>query len=330
MLDYTQAKFDNIFSNNFEEEELKDYLVGLYNKGEEVEEIVIAAKAMRKYMIELELSDELKDKIIDNCGTGGDKSSSFNISTTCSFLLSSGGCFVAKHGNISLSSKSGSANVLEALGLKLDLSNKNLALMLEDLGFCFMFAKNHHVAMKHIMLLRAKIPHRTIFNILGPLSNPAGADKNIIGVFSKDYLAKLIQALKGLGSKKALLFSSKDLMDEISISDITYANSLDENGEIKEFIIDPREYGLKFYKKEEIIGGTPEVNAKITRDILSGVEVGAKRDIVLINSAFAFLLDGKVRDIKEGIEYGKDLIKSKKAITKLDDIIKASNKMQTK
>jgi len=323
MFNKAKLKFDDIFENRLPEDEVREYLIELYERGESAAEIAAAASAMRDHLIPLQVPYHLKEKLIDNCGTGGDKSNSFNVSTTVSLLLAACGCMVAKHGNRSITSNSGSADMLEALGMNLSITSHKLVDMLEETGFVFMFAINHHPAMKYIMPIRKSLPHRTIFNILGPLSNPASVPKQLIGVFSKDYINKIAEALNMLDTKKATVVSSNDGMDEISISDITYATSLD-NGRIEDFVIDPQSYGLKLSPKEEILGGDAKENALITRDILTGKEKGAKLDIVLINAAAALVVDGKARDLKEGIEIARDAILSGKAKEKLEQIIKIS------
>lgn len=326
MFNMAKLKFDDIFENKLPEDEVREYLIELYNRGETAAEIAGAASAMRDHLIPLPVHYDLKEKLIDNCGTGGDKSNSFNISTTVSILLSACGCYVAKHGNRSITSKSGSADMLEALGLNLNLSLENTAKMLEDTGFCFMFAQNHHPAMKYVMPIRKSIPHRTIFNILGPLANPATVSKQLIGVFSDSYINKMITALTLLDTNRAMVVSSKDGMDEISISDISYATSL-INERTSDFIIDPQEYGMKLSPKEAILGGDATYNAKITKAILSNEEEGAKLDIVLINAAAALIVDEKANDFKEGIEIARDAIKSLKAKEKLEELIAVSSKL---
>jgi len=323
MFSKAKLKFDDIFENRLPEDEVKEYLIELYKRGETAAEIAAASSAMRDHLLPLQVPYHLKEQLIDNCGTGGDKSNSFNVSTTVSLLLAACGCFVAKHGNRSITSNSGSADMLEALGMNLSITSPKLLTMLEETGFVFMFAINHHPAMKYIMPIRKSIPHRTIFNILGPLSNPASVPKQLIGVFSKDYISKIAEALNMLDTKKATVVSSNDGMDEISISDVTYATSLD-NGRIEDFVIDPQNYGLKLAPKEEIVGGDAQENSIITRDILSGKEKGARLDIVLINAAAALVVDSKARDIKEGIQMARDAILSGKAKEKLEQIIKIS------
>ncbi|WP_417333603.1 anthranilate phosphoribosyltransferase [Halarcobacter sp.] len=326
MFNMAKLKFDDIFENRLPQEEVREYLIELYERGETAAEIAGAASAMREHLIPLPLHYELKEKAIDIVGTGGDKSYSFNISSTVSILLAGAGSYVAKHGNRSVTSKSGSADMLEELGINLSLSLDNTAKMLEETGFCFMFAQNHHPAMKYIMPIRKSIDHRTIFNILGPLSNPATVSKQLIGVFDKSYINRIATALDLLETKKSIVVSSKDGMDEISISDITYATRL-ENGKIEDFEIDPQTYGLKLAPKEAIVGGDAKQNAQITRDILSNKIDGPMLDIVLINAAAALEVDGKARDIQDGLEIAKETIQSGKAKTKLEQIVDISSKL---
>lgn len=326
MFSKTKLKFDDIFENRISTDKVKDYLIELYNKGETSDEIASAASAMREHMIPLHFNPKIVDRLVDNCGTGGDKSNSFNVSTTVSILLAACGCFVAKHGNRSITSNSGSADMLESLGVNLALNTTQQIKMLEKTGFVFMFAQNHHPAMKHIMPIRKSIPHRTIFNILGPLCNPADVKKQLIGVFDKKYVSVIAKALTRLNTKRAMVVSSADGMDEISISDVTYCAFV-ERGNVKEFILDPREYGFDFYPKEDILGGDSEFNAQITKNILSGEESGAKRDIVIINTAAALLVEGWVNSTQEGIQMAQEALDNGKAFEKLNEIIKVSNEL---
>ncbi|MDK2091781.1 anthranilate phosphoribosyltransferase [Aliarcobacter butzleri] len=326
MFNETKLKFDDIFENKLSQEEIREYLLNLYEVGETAFQLAGAASAMREHLIPLPISEELRQKSIDVVGTGGDKSYSFNISSTVSILLSACGCYVAKHGNRSVTSKSGSADMLEALGMNLNLSLENTAKMLEETGFAFMFAANHHPAMKYITPVRKTIPHRTIMNIVGPLSNPAGVEKQVIGVFDKSYINKIAAALDILDSKRAMILSSNDGMDEISVSDITHATLL-LNGKITDIEINPENYGIPLSSKEDIVGEGPEFNAKLTRDILSKRIVGAKLDIVLLNAAAALIVDEKARDFKDGIDMAKEAIISGAAQNKLEQIIKVSKQL---
>lgn len=324
MFNKARLKFDDIFENRLPEDEVRKFLIELYERGESAEEIAAAADAMRDHMVVLPVHYEIKEQLIDNCGTGGDFSGSFNISTTVSILLAACGSKVAKHGNRSITSNSGSADMLEALGMNLALTLEQQIQMLERTGFCFMFAVNHHPAMKYIMPIRKSIPHRTIFNILGPLSNPATVHKQLIGVFHTSFVPRVAKALTLLGTKRAIVVASNDGLDEISISDTTNAAFID-HGSIREFVIDPREYGFDLYDKSEILGGDATTNAQITKDILNGKLTGAKLDIVLLNAGFALLVDQKVYSTEEGIAMAKKAIQNGKARAKLEEIINCSN-----
>ena len=326
MFTKARLKFDDIFENRLDTDSVRKYLIDLYEKGETADEIAAAASAMREHMLPLNVEQSLKEKLLDNCGTGGDKSNSFNISTTVSILLSACGCMIAKHGNRSITSYSGSADMIEELGVNLTLTIAQQIEMLKQTGFVFMFAVNHHPCMKHIMPIRKSIDHRTIFNILGPLSNPAGVHKQLIGVFDKSYVSKIAEALTQLNTKRAMVVSSEDGMDEISISDVTHCAFV-EKGTFKEFTLDPREYGFKLYPKSEIIGGDAKENAQITKGILDGSIKGAKKDIVILNASVALLVDGKVNSIEDGIQMAKEAIISETAMKKLEEIVFISNKI---
>lgn len=312
----TKQQFEKLFNNEIPVEEARQFLIDLYEKGESAEDIAAAAWVIREHAIKLDLSDALKEKAIDIVGTGGDKSGSFNISTTVSLLLASMGCVVAKHGNRSITSKSGSTDVLEALGINLDLRIDNKIKMLEETGFCFFPATDHHPAMKHIMPIRKSIDHRTIFNILGPLTNPAGAQKYLLGVFDPSFIRRMADALVELGAKRAYVVSSYDGMDEIGLAGKS-AFAFVENGTVREGEIDPEVYGFRLAPKEAIQGGDAAFNAEITKDIFSGKEQGAKRDIVVLNAAFALVANGVVREVAEAIKKVTEALDSGNAIKHL-------------
>jgi anthranilate phosphoribosyltransferase len=322
----TKEGFSRLFDNKLPTEDAREFLISLYNRGESAEDIAISASIMRQHSIKLPLSKELQDRAIDIVGTGGDRSGSFNISSTVSLLLASMGSSVAKHGNRSITSNSGSADLLKALGINLNLSVENQVKMLEETGFCFIFAMNHHPAMGHIMPIRKSIEHRTIFNLLGPLTSPAGAKKYLLGVFDPKYIEVMAEALVELGTSRAYVVSSSDGMDEISISTTT-PFAFVESSHISQGVIDPQEYGYSLAPKEAILGGNAEENAIITKEIFSGVEQGAKRDIVLINASFALFVDGKARDLKEAKEMAQEALDSSKALAHLDLITKVSNQL---
>ncbi len=328
-MNYEEAKkaFTSLFKHEMNDDEIREFLLSVkLDENTEVETIAAAAEVMRSFAIELPISDDLRSKIIDIVGTGGDKIGSFNISSTVSIVAASCGSMVAKHGSRSVTSKSGSADMFEELGVRLDLSIKNSARLLEESGFTFMFAQVHHPAMKFIMPIRRTIPDKTIFNILGPLTNPAGAKKSLLGVFNKSFVPKIAEALRINGATSTIVVSSNEGMDEISISDITYASQLC-NGVVHEFIIDPQEYGIKRAPLRAIIGGDSKENAQILYNILDGRSTDAQRDIVLINTASALVVDGLVRDIQDGMEMARMVIKTGKAKEKLKQIIEISNKL---
>ena len=320
-------EFESLFNHQMSDEEMYSFLKNLHlDESTSVETIAAAAYVMKEHSIPLHVSPIIKDKLMDIVGTGGDKIGSFNISSTVSLLVASAGIYVAKHGSRSVTSKSGSADMFEKLGIRLDLSAQNSAKLLEETGFTFMFSQNYHPAMKFIMPIRKSIPDKTIFNILGPLTNPAGVKKTLLGVFDKSFVPKLANALHVNGSSDALVVSSKERMDEISISDITYCAKL-KNSLIEEFVLDPLEYGIKRAPLEAIIGGEGEANAKILTNIFEDCATDAQRDIVLINAAAAFVVDGMARDFQDGLEIAREAIGSGRAKEKLRQIIEVSSKL---
>jgi len=319
-----KEKFEKLFNNELTTEDARQFLIDLYEKGESAEEIAIAASVMREHSIKLPMSEELREKAIDVVGTGGDKSGSFNISTTVALLLAAMGKTVAKHGNRSITSNSGSADLLEALGMNLNLTPAQQVEMLEKTGFCFIFAINHHPAMKHIMPIRKSIEHRTIFNLLGPLTNPAGAKKYLLGVFHPDYIERMAGALLELDITRAFVVSSNDGMDEIALATTTKFAYV-EGGHISTGLINPSDFGLTMASRDEIMGGDATHNAMITREIFAGVEKGAKLDIVLLNTAFALFADGSVKDMQEAFDMVRECIASGQATKHLEYMVEVSN-----
>lgn len=320
----TKEQFEKLFNNELSTDDARAFLVDLYEKGETFEDIATAASVMREHSVKLPISKILQEQAIDVVGTGGDKSGSFNLSTTVSLLLASLGSVVAKHGNRSITSNSGSADVLESLGVNLNLTPEQQVKMLEETGFCFIFAMNHHPAMQHIMPIRKSINHRTIFNILGPLTNPAGAKKYLLGVFDPAYIERMAKALVELKASRAFVVSSNDGMDEISISTTTPFAYV-EGGIVSQGVIDPEGFGFKLAPKEAIVGGSATDNAQITRDIFTGEANDAMRDIVILNAGFALFADGKARDIQEAFEMARSALESGKAREHLNLVAKVSN-----
>ncbi len=326
-MNYDEAKvqFTSLFKHEMSDEAMREFLSGLtLDADTPVEVIAAAADVMHSFAIPLPISEQTRERAIDIVGTGGDKIGSFNISTTTSILAASCGATVAKHGNRSITSKSGSADVLEALGVNLSLSVEQNARLLEEAGWCFMFAQNHHPAMKFIMPVRKSIEHKTVFNVLGPLTNPANIKKYMLGVFDKSFVPKMAEALKMNGATSALVVSSNEGMDEIGISDITHAALL-KDGKVTEFEIDPQNYGIKRAPLEAIVGGDAKVNANIMRAIFDVNATDAQRDIVLINTAASLMVDGLARDIQDGLEMAREAIANARPKKKLKQIVEISN-----
>ncbi|QOP41370.1 anthranilate phosphoribosyltransferase [Sulfurimonas marina] len=322
-----KIKFTQLFEHQMDDAQMKEFLESMaLDATTPVDEIAAATEVMRAHAVKLPVSEEIRNRAIDIVGTGGDKIGSFNISSTTSILTAACGGMVAKHGNRSITSKSGSADVLEALGVNLSLGIEQNARLLEEAGWCFMFAQNHHPAMKFIMPIRKSIDHKTIFNVLGPLTNPADIKKYMLGVFDKSFTTKMAEALKMNGATSALVVSSKEGMDEIGISDITYATRL-ENGMIKEFEIDPQNYGLEVAPLEAIKGGDAKENAKIMLDIFNNNATTAQRDIVLLNTAASLMVEGLARDIQDGLEMAREALANARAKKKLKQIVEISNKL---
>lgn len=326
---YDEAKvlFTSLFKHEMSNEEMRELLLNMkLDEQTSTEAIAAAAEVMRSYATPLPISEELRLRAIDIVGTGGDKIGSFNISSTVAILVSACGSVVAKHGSRSVTSKSGSADMFERLGVRLDLSIEKSARLLEETGFTFMFAQNHHPAMKFIMPVRKEIPDKTIFNILGPLTNPAGVKKSLLGVFNKAFVPKMAEALKINGATSTMVVSSKEGMDEISLSDITYASRL-YKGKIEEFVLDPQSYGIKKAPLEAIMGGDAKENAQILLSIFDNSATDAQRDIVLINTAAALMVDGIARDMQDGLEMAREALRNGRAKKKLRQIIETSNKL---
>lgn len=319
--------FEALFNHRLSDEAMREFLVSMpLNETTEASMIATAADVMRRHSIHLDVPDELRRRLIDVVGTGGDKSGSFNVSSTVAIVLAASGAYVAKHGNRSITSKSGSADVLERLGVKLDLTPEQNATLLQECGFAFLFAQYHHPAMKFIMPIRRSIPEKTIFNILGPLTNPVGLSKILLGVFDPVFVPKMAEAARELGMRSAIVVSSNEKMDEISISDISYAARL-KDGDIDYFEIDPEALGITKAPFEAILGGEAETNARILTDILHNRATDAQCDMVLINAAYALVAEGMARDAHEGLEIARDTLRSGKAAQKLDQIVAVSSSL---
>lgn len=321
-LSYEMAEqvMDEIMSGEASQIHMGAFLTALRMKGETIDEISACAAGMRKHCTRL--LHEMD--VLEIVGTGGDEANTFNISTVSSIVVSAAGIPVAKHGNRSVSSKCGAADVLEALGVKIDISPAKCAEVLHEINLCFMFAQVYHTAMRFVAPVRKEIGIRTIFNILGPLANPAGANFQLLGVYDKTLVEPLAQVLLKLGVKRAMVVHGQDGLDEISLSAPTTCCEL-RNGKITSYVIDPEQYGLKKCKKEDLVGGDPKVNADIALAILEG-EKGAKRDAVLLNSAAAIYVARDDVTMQEAVKLAADIIDSGKAKKQLQAFINATNK----
>lgn len=295
------------------------YLTALSMKGETIEEITASALEMRNHGVKL--LDDMD--VLEIVGTGGDRSNSFNISTTSSIVIAAGGVPVAKHGNRAASSKSGAADVLEALGVNIMVSPAKSAQMLKDINICFLFAQTYHTAMRFVGPVRKELGIRTIFNILGPLANPAGASMQVMGVFSEQLVEPLAKVLSNLGVKRALVVYGQDKLDEISMSAPTTVCEITE-GNFRSYTITPEQFGFERCEKDALVGGTPQENAQITLDILNGVK-GPKRNAVVMNSGAALYIAGKAETLEAGVRMAEEIIDSGKAKAKLDEFVKVSN-----
>lgn len=312
---------NEIMSGNATDAQIGAFVTALRIKGETVDEIVAAARVMRKKATTI----NAPIGTIDTCGTGGDKSHTFNISTTAAIVIAACGIPVAKHGNRSVSSKSGSADLLEALGVKIDLRPEKVERCLSETGFGFLFAPLFHPAMRFAVGPRREIAIRTIFNILGPISNPASAKIQLIGVYSEKLIEPLTLVLGTLGAEDAMVVQGMDGIDEITITQGTRVSRY-THGRIENSFITPEDFGMKKGSPSRILGGDAAINAEFTLSILHA-ERGVKRDIVVINSAVGVMLSGKTNDKMTAVRIVEDAIDSGKAIRKLNEIIKVTNSL---
>jgi anthranilate phosphoribosyltransferase len=320
-LSYDEAisVMDEIMSGEASEIQMSAYLTALAVKGETIEEITGSAAGMRKHCIRL-----LHDKdALEIVGTGGDLSNSFNISTTSAMVVAAHGVPVAKHGNRAASSKSGAADVLEALGVNIKVSPEKSLECLNKIGICFLFAQNYHIAMKYVAPVRRELSMRTIFNILGPIVNPAGANMQLLGVYEEYLVEPMARVLSNLGVKNAIVAFGRDGLDEISAGSETSICEV-RDGTFEAYVIAPEDFGLVRCNKADLVGGTPKENAEITRRILQG-EKGAKADAVILNSAFAIYIAQKELGIQGAIKAAKEIIESGRAYAKLEEFISLTN-----
>lgn len=311
--------FSDIFAGNITDAQIGAFMGALATKGETFGELAGAARAMRKNARPVKIS---VPSLLDTCGTGGDSTGTFNISTTVVFVAAGGGAVIAKHGNRSISSTCGSADLLETLGVRIDADPEFIEKTISKTGIGFLFAPLFHKAMKYAAKARAEIGLRSIFNMLGPLTNPAGADRQLIGVYKPELTEMFAGALNLLGSNHAFVVHGYDGMDEVSVCAPTRVTEL-RNSMIRTYEINPEQFFGDRAKPADLAGGTPGENADITRSILKG-EKGPKRDVVVLNTAFAFVAAGCAKDFKQGISMAKASIDSGAAMMKLEELVKMS------
>lgn len=316
-----EAVMDEIMSGQATPVQMSAYLTALALKGETIDEITASAAGMRAHCIKLLHNLD----VLEIVGTGGDGSNSFNISTTSSLVIAAGGVPVAKHGNRAASSKSGAADVLEALGVKIILTPERSAEILKKINICFLFAQNYHIAMKYVAPIRKELGIRTVFNILGPLSNPAGANMELMGVYDQSLVEPLAQVMANLGVNRGMVVYGQDSLDEISMCAPTSVCEI-RDGKFTSYEITPEQFGYERCEKGALTGGTPAENAEITKAILKGEEKGPKRQAVCLNAGAALYIAGKAASIEEGVKLAESLIDNGAALKKLEEFVEETNK----
>lgn len=322
-LTFAEARevMNEIMSGQASSVQMAAYLTALSLKGETTDEITASAAGMREHCIKL-LHDVDALEIV---GTGGDHANSFNISTTAALVTAAGGVPVAKHGNRAASSKCGAADVLEALGVNITISPERSAQLLKEINICFLFAQNYHIAMKYVAPVRRELGIRTVFNILGPLSNPAGAKRELMGVYDETLVEPLAHVMSRLGVSRGMVVFGRDCLDEISMSAPTTVCEI-KDGWFQSYELTPERFGFERCDKAELVGGTPEENAEITRAILAGADRGPKRSAVCLNAGAALYIGEKAASLEEGVSRAEELIDSGAAARKLDEFIRESAK----
>ena len=316
-----EAVMDEIMSGQATPVQMSAYLTALALKGETIDEITASAAGMRAHCIKLLHNLD----VLEIVGTGGDGSNSFNISTTSSLVIAAGGVPVAKHGNRAASSKSGAADVLEALGVKITLTPERSAEILKKINICFLFAQNYHIAMKYVAPIRKELGIRTVFNILGPLSNPAGANMELMGVYDQSLVEPLAQVMANIDDNRGKDVYGQDSLDEISMCAPTSVCEI-RDGKFTSYEITPEQFGYERCEKGALTGGTPAENAEITKAILKGEEKGPKRQAVCLNAGAALYIAGKAASIEEGVKLAESLIDSGAALKKLEEFVEETNK----
>src|SRR5215212_4002326 len=291
-------------------------LTALRVRGESVGEIVGFARAMRRFAQKV----EAPEGVVDTCGTGGDAKGTINISTAAAFVARGAGVTVAKHGNRAATSQAGSADVLEALGAEIGLEPKEVGRCIEEVGIGFMFARTHHPAMRHVVPVRAELPFRTVFNLLGPLTNPAGARRQLVGVFGGGYVRPMAEALRALGVHGA------DGLDEVTVTGSTRVAEVSD-GDVTEYEISPEQFGLPHHDPDGLLGGDAHLNARVLKDVLSGEEEGAARDVILLNAGAAVYVSGRAKALEEGVRLAGESIASGAATEALKSFVRATRRL---
>lgn len=325
-VEQAEAVMEQVMSGGATPAQIAGFLVALRVKGETVDEIVGCARAMRRAAVRVPRE---RASVVDTCGTGGDRAGTFNISTTTAFVVAGAELGVAKHGNRSVSSKSGSADVLEALGVNLDLTPERVGQAVDEIGIGFLFAPKLHPAMRYAIGPRRELGVRTIFNILGPLTNPAGAEAQLLGVYDVALTEPMARVLKGLGSRAACVVHGDGGLDELTttgLNQMSYFGVGLANGNVVTETLDPQDLGFARAISDDLLGGEPELNARITRGVLSGEDRGPRRDVVLLNTAAALWAGGAVSDLQTGVAYAAESIDSGAALNKLDELIAFSRR----
>ncbi|MFA5392939.1 MAG: anthranilate phosphoribosyltransferase [Candidatus Ratteibacteria bacterium] len=320
------------------EAQIAAFLMGLRLKGETVPEITGCARVMREKALKININKEVidldrddinfdRETIIDTCGTGGDGTNTFNVSTATAFVVAGGGCLVAKHGNRSVSSRCGSADVVRSLGVNIDITPENVKSCVEQVGVGFFYAPMYHSAMKYASPVRAQLGIRTIFNLLGPLTNPAGANVQVLGVYDANLTERMANVLLNLGIRSALVVYGEGSFDEVSIVGKTFVSQV-KDGRVINYQVQPEDFKMRRSFLSDIRGGDAEENAEIIFSVLKGKE-GAPRDMVVLNAGAAFMVSGRVDDWKKGVAYAEEVIESGRALAKLKSLVEFTNSFET-
>ena len=330
-----ESVMDGIMSGKATDAQIAAFLTALRMKSETVDELVGFARVLRakaapvkpRSVVEAAFSGTEREMLVDTCGTGGDAAGTFNISTATAFVVAGAGIQVAKHGNRSVTSICGSADVVEALGIRIDLPAEAVARCIDEVGIGFLYAPLHHSAMRYVMLARREMKIRTVFNLLGPLCNPAGANAQVMGVYNEKLTDMMAQVLCELGAKRALIVHGLDGLDEITISGETKISEV-RNGEVRTYYVTPEDFGLQRAPIDRIQGGDARRNAEIIREVL-GDGGGVKKDVVLLNAAAGLVAGGKAQHLREGIQLARTSIQSGSALSRLEKLIALSHEMAT-